>query len=498
MSTEQLTNKPERKGKVARTVLRRKITKDLAYENLCDFVEATSGYALHPWQKVLCKRLQKLATQKGQRLLIHAAPQVGKSQIVSKRFPAWMVWRRKTIRVILAAYNKSHAGGLIDAAKNAALHEVVAKEIEWVKSNADDGIFSAERLALNDAQPSLIGVGLESGYTGRNGDLLIIDDPYPNAEAARSEAYNRSVRSFWEETAEPRLLANPDANVVVMFHRYHENDIAGYLLSRYQNWEVLRFAAIADGGTDDPTKRKVGELLSPFHTLEHLQAKERDDPKTFAGQFQGKPLADGEQLFEPWMFEDRFVDPLEVPPISPWYRGVDTAFTTETYSDKTGTARLAFDPDGNLWIRGTETQKLRPGNMVDWLEGIAERESRATTWVIEQHNAGYAAVDRLKRLGFPVWSQKIQGAQGSKLQRAFVLHDLAYRRKVFIVKEGAWQELSAQLFAFTGDPKLKERDDLIDAISVVLVRLKETKSEQHRQRPNNPYLSGYDLLFGED
>ena len=66
------------------------------------------------------------------------------------------------------------------------------------------------------------------------------------------------------------------------------------------------------------------------------------------------------------------------------------------------------------------------------------------------------------------------------------------------MKEGAWQELSAQLFAFTGDPKLKERDDLIDAISVVLVRLKETKSEHHRQRPNNPYLSGYDLLFGED
>ena len=205
----------------------RQLRSEIAKESLSDFVEETSGYKLHPWQLILCDRLEKLKDQKGQRLLIHAPPQVGKSQIVSKRFPAWLVWRNKTIRIILAAYNKTHAGGLIDSAKNAGLHEVVQGAIEWAKSNADDGTFTKERLSLNDAQPSIIGVGLDSSFTGKNADLLILDDPYPNAEAARSEAYNRSVRSFWEETAEPRLMANPDSNVVVMFHRYHENDIVG-------------------------------------------------------------------------------------------------------------------------------------------------------------------------------------------------------------------------------------------------------------------------------
>jgi len=257
---------------ITKQELRKQLEASLAKDSLRHFVELTSGFNLHPWQVILCERLEKLKDQKGQRLLIHAPPQVGKSQIVSKRLPAWLIWNNKKIRIILAAYNKTHGGGLVDSAKAAALHELLGGSITWVKSNDDDGHFTPERLKLNDSQPNLIGVGLDSGFTGKNADLLIIDDPYPNADTARSEAYNRAVRSFWEETAEPRLLANPDSNVVVMFHRYHENDIAGYLQTR-GDWEVITFPAIADGDENDPTCREQGELLSLFHTLESLLKK---------------------------------------------------------------------------------------------------------------------------------------------------------------------------------------------------------------------------------
>ncbi len=467
----------------------RQLRSSIAKDSLAEFVEMTSGFELHPWQRLLCERLERLSREKGQRLLISAPPQVGKSQIVSKRFPAWLVWRNKTIRIILAAYNKTHSGGLIDAAKAAAMHEIVGGDVVWVRSNDDDGTFSAERMALNDAQPSLIGVGLDSGFTGKNADLLLIDDPYPNAEDARSEAHNRKVRSFWEETAEPRLMANPDSNVVVMFHRYHENDIAGYLMSKGY-WEVITFPAIADGDPNDPTGREFGEVLSPFHSKEWLLRKQAEDPKTFAGQFQGKPLADGERLFEPWMFEDRFVDPMKVPPLSPWYRGVDTAYEEKAYSDQSATVRMAYDVHGNLWLRGFEAKKLQPGQMVEWMEALAEREGRAVQWVVEQHNAGFAVIDRLRRLGFSVIGQKIGAAEGSKLQRAFVLHDLAYAKRVFVVQEGAWQEFMAQLFAFTGDPKLKEKDDLIDAVTVVTTFLRESASKVDVKTPPNRFLAG--------
>jgi phage terminase large subunit-like protein len=119
---------------------------------------------------------------------------------------------------------------------------------------------------------------------------------------------------------------------------------------------------------------------------------------------------------------------------------------------------------------------MNPGDLTDWIEKIAERE-QGTSWVVEMHNAGFAAVERLRRIGVPVIEQKIGTAQGSKLQRAFVLHDLSYRRKVFIVKEGHWQEFMTQLYSFTGDPKLNEKDDLIDPVTTVTTYLKESKSK---------------------
>lgn len=470
---------------------------EIAFACFGDFVVGTSGFELHAWQKLLTKRLEDLAEQKGQRLMVAAPPQVGKSQIVSKRYPAWLVWRQPKIRIILAAYNKMHACSLIEAAKNTTLHPIIQDSkspVKWGKSSEDEGSYTLQRMGLNDAQPSLLGVGLDSGFTGRNADLLVLDDPYSNAESARSAADNRRIRSFWEETAEPRLMANPDANVVVMFHRYHEDDIAGYLL-RKDKWEVMNFPALADGDPNDPTGRAEGEVLSPFHDREWLLRKQQDDPKTFAGQFQGKPLAEGERLFEPWMFEERFVEPDRVPVLSPWYRGVDTAYEVRSYADQTATVRCAYDMHGNLWLRGFETERRQPGEMVEWMERIAERETRSTQWVVEQHNAGFAVIDRLRRLGFSVIAQKIGAAQGSKLQRAFTLHNLAYARKVYIVKDGNWEAFMSQLYGFTGDPKLKERDDLIDAVTVVTTHLRETKSTSSVIVPPNRYLLGLELSY---
>ena len=466
---------------------RAQLLASICKDDLATFVEETSGYKLHAWQLLLCERLQKLKDQKGQRLLIHAPPQVGKSQIVSKRFPAWLVWNDKTTRVILAAYNKTHAGGLIESAKNAGLHEVLQGEIEWAKSNADDGTFTKERLKLNDAQPSIIGVGLDSGFTGKNASTLIVDDPYPNADHARSEAYNRSVRSFWEETAEPRLMANPDANVVVMFHRYHEQDIVGYLKTR-GDWEEITFPAIADGNPNDPTNRQIGELLSPFHTEEGLLKKQEDDPKTFAGQFQGNPIAEGEKLFEPWMFDDRLIEPRECPNLSKWYRGVDTATSDKQSADDSATVKLAHDVQGNCFIRMPLTKKVNPAHLNEWMESLILQDLTTMT-IVEEHNAGYGVVAYFQRLPayrHLVKGQKITGAQGGKRQRALVLADLARQRKVYIVKEGEYQKYLDQLYAFTGTVP-GEKDDLIDATTVIQTFIKEQKSAYEQIKVQNPY-----------
>src|SRR6185369_3832854 len=60
---------------------------------------------------------------------------------------------------------------------------------------------------------------------------LIIDDPYADAKEAFSEIVRRNLTShFWEFTVMARI--GEHSNVFGKFHRYHVEDLAGYLLDK--------------------------------------------------------------------------------------------------------------------------------------------------------------------------------------------------------------------------------------------------------------------------
>jgi hypothetical protein len=459
-----------------RDVVKRAARAALAKSSLTHWIDYSSSFQSHVWQRQLDEKLEKLKTGKGLRYLIHAPPQVGKSQRVSKRLPVWLIGHNPLIRIIVAAYSKTQATDLIRPNHTVSLTELAkdAFGIDWAKWSDEGGGFTKERFALADSQLSLIGVGLDSGFTGKNADLLIIDDPYPNAEHARSEAYSRSVRSFWEETAEPRLMANPDANVVVMFHRYHENDIAGYLQTR-GDWELITFPAIYRGQEGDPTGRQIGEVLSPFLTLETLLKKEADDPKTFAGQFQGEPIADGERLFPPESIIIRDID--QCPKLEKWFRYWDTATSSKLSSDDTAASRMAFDAFGTLHVRGFWDGKLDPAALEEKIVETADLDGFNTYQILEKANVAPAIYDYLKkreRLRPRLFMQTISGSHGDKRQRLIPVANLAYAKKVVFYKEGNWEKAYAQLCSFTGTVP-NEKDDYCDTVSGGYIHMNERK-----------------------
>jgi predicted phage terminase large subunit-like protein len=114
------------------------------------------------------------------------------------------------------------------------------------------------------------------------------------------EAYSTKIREnvwgWWTESVLPRL--NPLSNVVVMFHRWHSDDLAGLLLAE-GGWESIRFPAIADGGADDPSGRQVGEPLSSRYPVTYLnELKKRQGSAAFNSLYQGRPVADGGNLLK--------------------------------------------------------------------------------------------------------------------------------------------------------------------------------------------------------
>lgn len=280
-------------------LLQRSETSDVP--TLSALVEATTiSLVLETWQEITCARLERLSYQTGQRLLIHGPPQFGKSIITSQRLPAYLLGANPTTRVRLACYNVSHSErfskvnlALMRSPEYRALFPSPGARVPAMAAASEWS--TAARSALKDANPSFKALGLGTGFTGLGADHLIIDDPYKNAQEARSPAANAYIWDWWTQVVLSRL--NPDTNIVVMFHRWWDGDFAGKLIEQ-GGWEQMRFPAIADGGPDDPTDRTEGETLSPRYPVPYLREVEKLQGTAFHALYQGVPYPAGGNLFK--------------------------------------------------------------------------------------------------------------------------------------------------------------------------------------------------------
>ena len=120
-------------------------------------------------------------------------------------------------------------------------------------------------------------VGAGGPITGRGADLLLIDDPIKAARDANSAAYRRSLEDWYQNVVYPRL--EPGGAIVLIQTRWHEADLAGWLLKEHaaEGWKLISLPAIAEV---DEGWRKVGDPLWPrsFRSKRWLESKRRSDP----------------------------------------------------------------------------------------------------------------------------------------------------------------------------------------------------------------------------
>jgi predicted phage terminase large subunit-like protein len=323
---------------------------------------------------------------------------------------------------------------------------------------------TAARQQAQDAQPSFLAMGLLSGFTGKGVDHLFIDDPYKSAEDARSGTINEKVWRWWSQTARVRLGA--ETNVVVMFHRYHEDDFAGRLLNE-GGWEYVRFPAIADEKGHDPTCRQPGDLLSPMRSREWLEAEKLADPLTFAGQFQGDPLPAEGALFK--------VDAIKRVPARPagltLVRAWDLAASTK--GDYTAGVLLGKDAEGRFYVCDVVRGRWSTDERNRRIRSTAEADGKGVKVRFAQ-DPGQAGVDQVLALtrmlaGWTVTSERVSG---DKETRADPFSAQVNVENVWIVDDAAQVEKWNQ--AFLSELRtfpLGTNDDQVDAASDAFTEL---------------------------
>jgi predicted phage terminase large subunit-like protein len=216
-----------------------------ASESLIAFTEYTfPKYRTAAFHRTIAEQLERVERGEVDRLMLLLPPRHGKSELASKRYPAWLLGRnpgRQFISVSATAELASDFGrdvrNIIGSPEYRTLFDTRLAEDSQAKGKwhtSAGGIYYA--------------VGIGGSVLGRGGDVILIDDPYSSMEDALSEVTRKNVWEWYTGTAYNRLM--PNGAIVVINHRMHEDDLSGRLLAQQaaggDTWEVVELPAISE------------------------------------------------------------------------------------------------------------------------------------------------------------------------------------------------------------------------------------------------------------
>jgi predicted phage terminase large subunit-like protein len=211
-------------------------------------------------------------------------PQTGKSELSTRRLPAFLFGKNPDLRIAEVADNHTVAAKFNrDVQRIVDSHEYTEifpdtriASSQWFKNNGRY-VRNADEFEIVGHNGSLVSVGVGGGLTSRTVDILIIDDIYKDAAEAWSETIRESRQEWYDTVAKTRL--HNDSQQLIVMTRWHEEDICGRLLEIEDDWEVVKFLAIKDGQALWPER----------HSLETLLSIKENNPIVFDSLYQQNP-----------------------------------------------------------------------------------------------------------------------------------------------------------------------------------------------------------------
>ena len=266
--------------------------RELARRHLVDFMEYVSPwYRAARHHRLIAEYLEQVETYirtKGAsgigRLLISVPPRHGKTEMVSRHFPAWVLDRQPDTHVILSSYGANLATDNSRAARGIVMHERYAN-IFGIRGTVETAVqLSSDSRSVEDwdlAAPhrgGVVATGVGGGITGKGAHLMIIDDPFKNRKEAESETYRRDVWEWWTSTARTRL--EDGGAVIGMFTRWHADDWAGRLLRnmvtnpKAEKWTPVTLMAVWESPTIDEGRQTKEDELALNISFEQYQREQ--------------------------------------------------------------------------------------------------------------------------------------------------------------------------------------------------------------------------------
>lgn len=454
--------------------------------------------------------LQAVADGTLKRLMFWWPPRHGKSELCSRLFPAYFLYLYPDRWVGLCSYGATLAESLSRAARTNFRN--CGGEIRWDSK----AVHHWETVAGG----GMWAAGVGGGILGKGCELAVVDDPVKDALEASSATTQRMHQEWWESTYSTRF--NPGAAVVIVMQRWHENDLAGWLLGkelerrRPENWHVVAWEALKEEevhhedeegelanlalakGVDparvqrvanyvfpstvtvEPDWRQPGEALCPqrYDREALLDIQDRMSNYYWSALYQQRPRPREGMLFKGEQF--RIVRQEELPRMHVVVRFWDYA-ATEDEGDFTAGVKLGIGVDGRTYVlhmhRGQWGSATRDAEIYKTarMDGVWTRQGR-------EQEPGASGKDTAQQFlaRFAAWMPFTRPATGNKFERADPLVSIAQSQGVLLL-EGAWNQMYIDEMVAFGSGSA--HDDVVDASAgayneaIKIVRLLEFENE---------------------
>lgn len=424
-----------------------------ARKSLIAFTEYTlTSYEAAAHHRLIAEKLEAVERGEIDRLMINMPPRHGKSELASRRFPAWYLGRHPEATIISTSYNMDKAtefGGEVRDIVRSSEYRTLFEAVELKEDTRAKGFWRTGEGGY------YISAGVGTALTGRGtvGPIVLIDDPLKDRVEADSETTRENVWRWYSSVVLSRF---PKAIIVVQT-RWHEDDLTGRLLEEQakggDKWEILELPAISSSGH---------ALWPEFYPLEVLErVKKTSIPRDWSALYQQRPAPDEGAYFKrDWL---RYYD--EKPTHLRVYGASDYA-VTDAGGDYTVHLVVGVDPEDNIYVLDLWRGQTASDVWVQmWLDLV--KVHKPLMWIEEQgqiiKSIGPFLEKRMREAKVYCRREQVASAH-DKPTRSRSIQARTAMGKVYVPSKAAWvEDFVNELLVFPAG----KHDDQVDTFGLI-------------------------------
>lgn len=441
--------------------------KELAQDKFLSFVgEVWPTFIGGRHHARMAEAFERVARGECKRLIINMPPRHTKSEFASYLLPAWFLGKYPGKKVIQTSHTAELAVGFGRKVRNLVDSEAYKKIFPELALQADSK--AAGRWNTSKGG-DYFAIGVGGAVTGKGADILIIDDPHSEQEAALAQVNPEIYDKVYEwYTSGPRQRLQPGGSIVIVMTRWSLRDLTGQVIKSSASrggdeWEVIEFPAILPSGNP---------LWPEFWSLDELEKLHTELPNgKWMAQYQQQPTSDSSAIVKREWWKKW---PSDRPPecdyiLQTW----DTAFEKNTRADYSACTTWGIfynDEDNGLPnIILLNAFKAR----MEWIELKRTAFEHYKDWepdsiLIEKKATGAPLIYEFRAMGIPALEFS-PGKGQDKISRLNAVSDLIASGKVWVPETRWAEELVDEIASFPSG----EHDDLVDATTLALARFRQ-------------------------